>query len=362
MASRPLPSRGGGGAPGAGVGRDLSATAARPCPGLVVASHTHGGSRRKRSQCFAFTLIANLPEYIHAAGKFRCSLALPASGRCSASREPLPSALAPATNLELKTRAARPPSLALWFEPIPGLAWVLFLIWSAVGVVVMPLEVGETTLRRWIPNASLQDAAVQLLHVSDAIWIFLGAVNVYFHTVRAEGLPVARRWAAIILVGSGCLEWIGATTGYPFGPYRYTDNFGWRLGGVVPVTIPLAWLIVLLCGRYVVLGWFPSAARWQIALGVACVALFTDVNLEFVAWKVRAYWVWYPHLRTTPPDWPPVQNFVSWFGFSFALAWLLPPNYQLRTNAPGVRRPLLVLAVMNGLFLLVHLVRRWRAV
>ena len=266
------------------------------------------------------------------------------------------------TNHPLKTRAAPPSSLAGWFGPLPGLVWVSFLVWSAVGIAVMPLEIGETTLRRWIANAGLQDAAVQLLHVSDAIWIFLGAVNVYFYAVRAEGLSVARRWAAIILLGSGCLEWVGATTGYPFGPYRYTDNFGWRLGGVLPVTIPLAWLIILLCGRYVILWRAPSATRWQIALGVACIALLTDINLEFVAWKVRAYWVWYPHLRTAPPDWPPIQNYASWFGFSFVLAWLLPPNHRLRPSAPGVAQPLLILTVMNGLFLLVHAARWLRNV
>ncbi len=238
---------------------------------------------------------------------------------------------------------------------------MLFLIWSAVGVVVMPLEIGETVLRGWISNPGLQDAAVQLLHLSDAIWIFLGAVCVYFHTVRAEGLGVARRWALIILVGSACLEWIGATTGFPFGPYRYTDNFGWRLGGVLPVAIPLAWLTILLCGRYVTRWLFPAAARWQIALGVACVAVVTDANLEFVAWKVRAYWIWYPHLRTAPPASPPLQNYLSWFVLSFALAWLLPPNPHLRPRAPGVTRPLVVLSVMNGLFLLVRTVRWLRS-
>ena len=244
-----------------------------------------------------------------------------------------------------------------FLEPLPGLAWVFFLVWSIIGVFVMPLEIGETALRAWIANPGLQEASVRLLHVSDAVWIFLGAVNIYFHAVRAEGLDTARRWAAIILAGSAALEWIGATTGYPFGSYRYTDNFGWRLGGVLPVTIPLAWLIVVLCGRYVTLWALPAAARWQIALGVACIALLTDLNLEFVAWKVRAYWVWYPHLPTTPPAWPPWQNYLSWFAFSFAFAWVLPPNYHLRTRPPGVARPLLILAIMNALFMIVHATR-----
>ena len=244
-----------------------------------------------------------------------------------------------------------------WLHPVPDLAWIAFLIWTGVGFVVMPFGIGEGELRGWIGNAGLADAAVAILHTSDAVWILLAAVVVYLHAAAAEGLPTARRWAVIILVASTIFEWIGTRTGFPFGPYRYTDNFGWRLGGVVPLAIPLAWFVVLICGRYAVLRLYAAASRLEIALGVAVIAVLTDLNLEYVAWKVRAYWVWYPQSHRVPPTWPPMQNYAAWFVLSFVLAYLLPPNHELCLQRPSPWRPILVLALMNALLGFVHLVR-----
>ncbi len=250
-----------------------------------------------------------------------------------------------------------PAPLFAKFTP-PDVAWTLFLIWTAVGVIVMPLGIGETQVHHWLPgHAEAAGAAVGLLHAADAVWMGLAAVVVYFHTVAAEGLATARRWALIILVGSAFFEWMGARTGFPFGSYSYTDRFGWRLGGVLPVAIPLAWLVVLLCGRYLVQTLWPDANRWQLAAGAAAVAVLTDLNLEFVAWKVRGYWVWTPHAGVGGPDGPPLQNYAAWYALSLALSALLPPDYALRLRRPSPMRPILVLALTNALFLLVRAVR-----
>ena len=244
-----------------------------------------------------------------------------------------------------------------WLQRAPDLAWMAFLVWTGVGFVVMPLGVGEGQLRPWLGPGAAGDLAGALLHRADAVWMLLAAINVYLQVVLAEGLPTARVWAGLILVASTVFEWVGTRTGFPFGPYVYTDNFGWRIGGVVPLAIPLAWLVVVLCGRSLV-GWLhPAATRLELALGVAVVAVLTDLNLEYVAWKVRAYWIWYPQARGMPPSWPPWQNYLSWFALSFALAFLLPPNHELRARPPHPRRPVLVLALMNALLALVHLLR-----
>ena len=243
---------------------------------------------------------------------------------------------------------------------VPGprdLAWIAFLVWTGVGFVVMPLGIGEAQARTWLGPGAAAETAAALLHQADAIWIVLAAINVYLYAARAEGLPTARRWAALILIASTAFEWIGTGTGFPFGPYVYTDRFGWRIMGVVPLAIPLAWLVVVVCGRYLVQWLRPAATRLELALGVAAVAVFTDLNLEYVAWKVRAYWIWYPQAPGAPPAWPPWQNYASWFVLSLALAYLLPPNYELRMDKPSPRRPVLILALMNALLAFVHLVR-----
>lgn len=246
-------------------------------------------------------------------------------------------------------------------RPLAPLPWVFFLVWTAVGTVVMPLGLGEAAIHNWVAerNAGLADAVSAVLRASDAVWIVLAATVVYLHTAAAEGLPTARRWAAIILLGSAAAEWVGARTGFPFGPYVYTDKFGVRLGGVLPFTIPLAWLVVALGGRYLVLHLRPAATRFELALGVATVGLLTDMNLEIIAWKERNYWLWYPDARGPVPAWPPWQNFASWFVLMWLLSCALPPNYRLRSARALVSawRPVLVLGLMNALFLLVHAAR-----
>lgn len=254
-------------------------------------------------------------------------------------------------------KPAPPPSYAIWLAPLPGLAWGLFLVWTAVGAVVMPLGIGRSQIESWVSQPDLRAAALAILQGSDAAWIVLAAINVYLATAAQEGINATRRWAAIILAGSALCEWVGARTGFPFGPYRYTDHFGWRLGGVLPFTIPLAWLIILLSGRRLVLAIRPEATRAGVALGAALTALVSDVNLEPVAWKIRAYWIWYPGREPAPSNWPPVQNYVSWFVVAFLLTYALPPNYALRRPSRTANRPIAVLALMNGLFLLVYGVR-----
>ena len=245
--------------------------------------------------------------------------------------------------------------------PWRDVVWTLFVVWTAIGFVVMPLGIGDDEITRWLGIGFLRQALLSILHVSDALWIAFAATVVYLHTAAAEGLRTARRWAGMILLASTAAEWIGASTGFPFGPYRYTRNFGWLIGGVVPVAIPLAWLVILLCGRVLVLRLRPAASRLELALGVGLVALVTDLNLEFVAWKVRAYWIWYPGWTGKIPAWPPVQNYLTWFVLSFLITLALPPNYDLRPQHPTPFRPLAVLGLMNALFVVVYLARWWQA-
>lgn len=240
-------------------------------------------------------------------------------------------------------------------------AWLCFLIWTAVGFVVMPLGISARQAHGWLDPYHAGGFAAGFLRVSDAIWMLLAAVTVYLHAVASEGLPTARRQAAIILVAATVFEWIGTRTGFPFGPYEYTENFGPRIGGVVPMAIPLAWLVVVLCGRQLVLSLRPQANRLEIALGVALTAVLTDLNLEGIAWHVRDYWRWYPAQADHPPsDWPPPQNYVAWFVISLALALALPSDHTLRIRRPSRWRPILVLLLMNTLLALVHLTAGWR--
>lgn len=257
-----------------------------------------------------------------------------------------------------------PPGDSPWPRRLAELPWTVFLVWTAVGAVVMPLRLDpdrfSATLAAHGPGW-LAEAAGAVLRAGDAVWIVLAATVVYLDTVAAEGLPRARRAAGVILLGAAVAETVGARTGFPFGPYAYTtDRFGWRVAGVLPFTIPLAWLVIVLGARALVGRVRPAAGRWGLALGAAVVGVLTDVNLEFIAWRERGYWTWYPGWPEPLPTWPPWQNFAAWFGLLFLFTLALPPNGSLRRSArerEAAWRPALVLLAMNGLFLLIHAAR-----
>ncbi len=113
--------------------------------------------------------------------------------------------------------------------------------------------------------------------------------------------------AAIVAVSAWAVEWIGSTTGIPFGDYHYTDRLIPQIGHV-PVVIPLAWLMMLppawavgaaITGRFG--GW-----RFVLVSALAFTAWDLFLDPQMVDW---GFWVW---------DQPggyfgiPWVNFVGW--------------------------------------------------
>jgi len=247
--------------------------------------------------------------------------------------------------------------LSAHFQTIASLLWPWFLIWTGLALVVMPFEIDQNHLRQWISNPGLVAALLWLLRAFDVVWIILAASVTYFETVSNEGLGTARRWAGRIVVGSAVLAWVGVATGFPFGPFVYTDHLGFRIGHVLPFTVPFLWLVLILCSRYTVLALRPNAAswpKWRLAFAIATLVLLSDINLEGMVWHTRFYWIWYPGAIAGPNS-PPLQNFVSWWGAAFLFSLSLGLNPVSSKVAPRSWKPVIILAVMNALFLIVHL-------
>jgi len=59
---------------------------------------------------------------------------------------------------------------------------------------------------------------------------------------------VSRGAGILVLLGAFALfiEVIGVMTGYPYGTFRYIGDLGWRIFGLVPWTVPFAWVPLLL--------------------------------------------------------------------------------------------------------------------
>lgn len=220
--------------------------------------------------------------------------------------------------------------------------WKFFLIWAGIGLLAVtfrltPTSVESTPLPGW-----LRSFVGLCLRHGDFVSMVLASAHVYFSAVDRLGLRQARMTAAVILVASGILESFGTLTGIPFGSYTYTDAFGPRLGGVLPIAIPLAWFAVVAGANLTLSQYWHGATRAPLAIATGAFALFFDYLMEPFAYAIRGYWIWAGHV--VPP-----QNYFSWFIFSAMMAWITPVHAAPSRKADP--RPAITLAIMLGLFL-----------
>ena len=132
--------------------------------------------------------------------------------------------------------------------------------------------------------------------------VVLGALAGLLHAASRLGWRTA---LAIFVAGfsiSLASELTGTTTGYPFGPYSYTTQLGYLIGGRVPFNIPTSWFFMLyaslaICGRLL-----PArddgTTRWRWAALAAVVLTAWDVSMD-PAMVATTHWLW--HL-------PPVEG------------------------------------------------------
>ena len=125
--------------------------------------------------------------------------------------------------------------------------------------------------------------------------------------------------AAVIALTS---ELLGTNTGLPFGPYRYTEMLGYRVGGDVPYVIPLSWSYMLFCCLAMCARIVRTDRPWRWAIVAAFMLTAWDVPLEVHMTNVTpAHWVW--NLSASPtwlPGWltravfygMPLMNWVGW--------------------------------------------------
>lgn len=233
--------------------------------------------------------------------------------------------------------------------------WRIFLLWTLAIFYVLPFDVGEAQIKLWITQPDFQSLFLRILKVLDAGWIVLAAANIYFYLIQQEGLNAARRSGAILLFGISLVLGIGVNTGQPFGPFVYTSQLGAKIFGV-PFSVPLLWLVIITAARYSVLNFFEHARRWQIAVVTGLLVTAVDVSLEWIAWRIRGYWLWYFPLAKTP-DWPPLQNYLAWFLLTTLLTWVAFPA----ARPVGKHwRPVIMLVLINLLFWLTIALRLGR--
>jgi putative membrane protein len=179
--------------------------------------------------------------------------------------------------------------------------------------------------------------------------MILAALNVYLMMIRHWGLSLARRWSLMVMVIAGVVEVMGTRTGYPFGVYHYTEEMGPRIAGVLPISIPLAWLVVVSCALIGVKCIYPEWNQIRSAIAVGIVATVFDYVMEPFAARAMSYWIW-----ATPTGLPPWQNYLAWFGLSFLLVWRYA-SMLLDDTCSDIRPPV-ILGSMLTLFIVVRVV------
>ena len=138
--------------------------------------------------------------------------------------------------------------------------------------------------------------------------------------------------SGLVLLISWAVEHIGATTGFPFGAYSYTDRLTPQIFGVVPLAIPFAWLLIVTAAmgvseRVLAKGDHSMKADLRISptkvLMAASFALLLDVTIEPFAVHVNEYWVWSAGASYSGYYGIPASNFVAWWITSLLLVIVL---------------------------------------
>ncbi|WP_315941263.1 carotenoid biosynthesis protein [Deinococcus sp. Marseille-Q6407] len=150
-------------------------------------------------------------------------------------------------------------------------------------------------------------------------------------------------WGRALGLGALCfgagwaVEYLGSTTGFPFGQYSYAGAPGPTLLGV-PLLVPLGWFALTLATTALSRG-----RPWLAGLLLAA----WDVGLEALM-TAQGFWTW----SDPRPLWAgaPLQNFLGWWAVGTAL------SLAVTRLAPQLRRPErgpdLSLAYLTELFFL----------
>lgn len=172
-----------------------------------------------------------------------------------------------------------------------------------------------------VSNPDLRNALDVLSRGIDPIWITLAAVNVYIALARAEGLVQARQWSLAVLGTGLCVAIASGLFSLPLGPVFFPANLGPRLGPS-PFAYPFLWLVIVIGARETILRCFQRLSHLGVAIGTGVLCAGTDWLLEPIAWKYRAWWLWYPRDPAAPPH-APWPSYATWLLAGIALSFLM---------------------------------------
>lgn len=194
--------------------------------------------------------------------------------------------------------------------------------------------------------------------------VVLGALAGLLHCATRLGTRTALAiFGASFTISLGS-ELLGTGTGYPFGPYSYTSQLGWKFFDLVPFNIPTSWFYMLYCslaitGRLLA----PrddARSKWAWAVAGGAILTAWDVSMDPAMVKTT-HWLWHlaPEAQQTPLErffvsdifyGMPLSNWIGWLVTGIIIARVMvamvPPSRWARDVSPS-NVPLALYAV-NG--------------
>ncbi|WP_071518833.1 gamma-carotene 1'-hydroxylase CruF [Geitlerinema sp. PCC 9228] len=181
------------------------------------------------------------------------------------------------------------------------------------------------------------------------VYILLGAVAVAIALYRRLGMKSLLAFFLPTVCLSLGSELLGTSTGFPFGEYEYLNGLGYKIGGLVPFTIPLSWFY--LGGTAYLLaraglenlslpGWVRQGMA--IALGAVLLTSWDFVLDPAMSQTLVPFWHW-----NQPGAFfgMPYQNFIGWLGTGalfMGVAALFWPGHSLGVTRAQLGVPLAV--------------------
>lgn len=186
------------------------------------------------------------------------------------------------------------------------LAWLLIGIW-ALGMMSLPIIL-------WTAGDGLLPGAVTLTTAlqAAAVVVVLGKAWGWRRTVMTAGTVAVLGWL---------VEYVGSTTGVPFGAYTYTERLQPQVAGV-PLLIPLAWFMLLPCAWTVAGSMSRNTGRWLFVIVsvLAFVAWDLFLDPQMVTWD---FWRWAEVGGYFGIPW---SNYVGWAVASFVMTLVVRPS------------------------------------
>ena len=160
-----------------------------------------------------------------------------------------------------------------------------------------------------------------------AIGVMIQAALVVFILVMEIGAAQKAIISLGIVIFSFIAEYIGVSTGFPFGKYFYTQSLQPQLGNV-PILIPFAWLMMLPPSWAIANRITGKSGRSYIFLLISSLAFATwDIFLDpqMVGFKL---WQWQSAGQFFGI---PYSNYAGWFLAAFVISFF--SNYSARGSS-----------------------------